>query len=106
MVLTRDFKVTLKARADADPAFRAALLSDAVKLLLSCDLDTGKAVLRSFINATVGFESLAALSGIPTKSLMRMFGPKGNPTAASLFTVISSLQKATGVQLEVTADTA
>ncbi|MCO5160779.1 MAG: transcriptional regulator [Mesorhizobium sp.] len=106
MVLTRDFKVTLKARADADPAFRAALLSEAVEQLLSGDIDTGKAVLRSFLNATVGFEELAARSGIPAKSLMRMFGPKGNPTAASLFTVISSLQKATGVQLEVTADAA
>lgn len=106
MALTRDFKQTMKTRGDADPAFRAALLSDAVERLLSGDLDTGKAVLRSFINATVGFESLAALSGIPAKSLMRMFGPKGNPTAASLFTVISSLQKATGVQLEVSADAA
>lgn len=106
MALTRDFKVTLKARADADPAFRAALLSDAVKLLLSGDLDTGKTVLRSFINATVGFEGLAKRSGIPAKSLMRMFGSKGNPTAANLFTVISALQKATGVQLEVTADAA
>lgn len=104
MVLTRDFKVTLKARADADPAFRAALLSDAVKLLLSCDLDAGKAVLRSFINATVGFESLAALSGIPTKSLMRMFGPRGNPTAANLFAVIYALQQATGVHLRVNAE--
>lgn len=106
MALTRDFKATLKARADGDPAFRAALLSDAIELLLAGDLDTGKIVLRNFIKATVGFESLAALSGIPAKSLMRMFGPKGNPTAASLFTVISSLQKATGVQLEVTADAA
>mgnify|MGYP001346161594 CR=1 FL=1 len=102
MALTRDFKATLKARADGDPAFRAALLSDAIELLLAGDLDTGKIVLRNFIKATVGFESLATLSGLPAKSLMRMFGP----TAASLFTVISALQKATGVQLEVTADAA
>lgn len=106
MALTRDFKETMKARADADPAFRAALLSDAVELLLSGDLDTGKAVLRSFINATVGFEELAERSSIPAKSLMRMFGPKGNPTAASLFAVISALQQATGVQLGVNAEAA
>lgn len=106
MALTLDFKQTMKARADGDPAFRAALLSDAVELLLSGDLDTGKAVLRSFINATVGFEKLATLSGIPAKGLMRMFGPKGNPTAASHFAVISALQRATGVKLRVNAEAA
>jgi len=106
MALTREFKHTMKARADVDPAFRAALLSDAVELLLAGDIETGKAVLRSFINATVGFEELGTSSGIPAKSLMRMFGPKGNPTAASLFAVISALQKMTGVQLEVSAEAA
>lgn len=106
MPLTRNFKDTMKACAGFDPAFRAALLSDAVELLLSGDLDTGKAVLRNFIKATIGFEELATRSGIPAKSLMRMFGPKGNPTAASLFAVISALQQATGVQLEVNAKAA
>jgi len=102
MPLTRDFKETLKARADTDPAFRAALLSDAVELLLSGEVDTGKLVLRNYINATVGFEAVSAATGTPAKSLMRMFGPKGNPTATSLFAVISHLQTATGVHLEVT----
>lgn len=102
MALTRDFKETVKARADIDPAFRAALLSDAVELLLSGEVDTGKLVLRNYINATVGFESVATGTGKPVKSLMRMFGPKGNPTASSLFAVIAHLQSATGVHLEVT----
>ena len=106
MPLTRDFKDTVKARADTDPAFRAALLSDAVELLLEGDVDTGKSVMRDFIKATVGFESLAAQTGLPPKSLMRMFGPRGNPTAASLFSVISALQRATGVQLGVSAEAA
>jgi Ribbon-helix-helix protein, copG family len=34
---------------------------------------------------------------------MRMFGPKGNPTAVNLFGVISALQERTGVHLEVRA---
>lgn len=106
MPLTRDFRESMKARADADPAFRAALLSDAVELLLEGDVDLGKSVLRDFINATVGFKTLGARAGIPPKSLMRMFGPKGNPTAASLFAVISVLQRATGVHLEISAEAA
>jgi hypothetical protein len=40
---------------------------------------------------------------MPPKSLMRMFGPKGNPTAVNLFGVIVALQAKTGVHLEVRA---
>jgi hypothetical protein len=35
-----------------------------VELLLSGDVETGKAVLRDFINATIGFERLADLFGL------------------------------------------
>lgn len=103
MPLTRDFKTTVQVRAQNDPAFRAALLSDAVELLLSGDMETGKSVLRDFINATVGFERLAEKVGTPSKSLMRMFGPRGNPRAENLFNVISQLQEETGVHLAVAA---
>ena len=103
MPLTRDFKETIKARADSDVAFRVALLTEAVELLLNGDVDTGKLVFRDYINATVGFEELAEEVGKPSKSLMRMFSMKGNPTAESLFSVISHLQKATGVHLAVGA---
>ncbi|CAN7187779.1 DNA-binding protein [Neorhizobium sp. LjRoot104] len=103
MALTREFKETVKARLDQDPAFRAALLSDAVELLLEGDLDTGKSVLRDFINATIGFEALAEKVGMPAKSLMRMFGPKGNPRADNLFNVIRQLQESSGIHLAVAA---
>lgn len=101
MPLTQDFKKTVKARAERDPKFRAALLKEAIDEMLSGDVDTGKAVLRDYINATVGFEKLAHKTGTPVKSLMRMFGPKGNPRASNLFAVIGRLQKDTGVRLEV-----
>ncbi len=101
MALTREFRETVKARAESDPAFREALLVEAVELLLEGDVDTGKAVLRNYINATIGFEELAAEVGSPSKSLMRMFSAKGNPRADNLFSVIKHLQKATGVHLAV-----
>lgn len=103
MALTREFKETVKARLDRDPAFRAALLSDAVELLLEGDLETGKSVLRDFINATIGFETLAEKVDIPAKSLMRMLGPKGNPRADNLFNVIRQLQQSSGIHLAVAA---
>jgi DNA-binding phage protein len=103
MPLTRDFKTTVKARAERDPAFREALLTEAVKLLLSGEVETGKAILRDYINATVGFEQLARETGTPPKSLMRMLGPKGNPRASNLLGVISALQQISGLHLEVAA---
>ncbi len=103
MVLTRDFKETVKARVERDPKFRAALLTEAVEQMLGGDMDAGKSVLRDYINATVGFERLAKETGTPAKSLMRMFSPKGNPRADNLFAVINRLQKASGIRLGVAA---
>ena len=60
MALTRDFKETVQARAQSDPAFRRALLQEAVECLLSGDVGTGEIVLRDYINATMGFEELGS----------------------------------------------
>jgi DNA-binding phage protein len=99
MALTRSFKETVQARVRSDPAFREALLAEGVDALLEGDLETGKALLRDFINATIGFDQLASATGAPAKSLMRMFGPSGNPNARNLFAVLDELQKHAGVRL-------
>ncbi|MGB9367064.1 MAG: transcriptional regulator [Xanthobacteraceae bacterium] len=103
MPLTREFKTTVKARAERDAAFREALLTEAIELLLAGEVETGKAILRDYIKATIGFERLAKKTGTPPKSLMRMLGPKGNPRASNLLSVISALQQASGLHLEVAA---
>ena len=69
--------------------------------LLSGDVETGKAVLRDYINATIGFQALGGLTEKSPKSLMRMFGPKGNPQARNLFRIIGFLQKQEGLRLKV-----
>ena len=58
MALTRDFKVTVRERLQRDPAFREALLTEAVDCLLSCDVETGKSLQRDYVNATIGFGEL------------------------------------------------
>ena len=103
MALTRDFKETIQARVERDSAFREELLREGVECLLSGDVDTGKAVLRDYINATIGFEALGGLTDKSPKSLMRMFGPKGNPQARNLFEIIGYLQKREGLHFEVRA---
>jgi len=103
MALTRAFKDTVLARVSSDPDFRDALLAEAVNALLEGDVDAGKTILRDYIKATVGFETLADKTGTPSKSLMRMFGPTGNPAARNFFAVIGELQRASGVTLAVRA---
>jgi DNA-binding phage protein len=101
MPLTRDFKETIQARARRDAAFRESLLKEAVDSLLSGDVETGKTVLRDYINATVGFDKLATITRKSPKSLMRMLGPHGNPQARNLFEIVAYLQKKEGVHLRV-----
>src|SRR5207249_5194943 len=60
MALTRDFKNTVAARAQRDPRFREALLTEAINAFLGGDTAAGKAILRDLVNATLGFEELAA----------------------------------------------
>ena len=101
MALTRNFKDTVKARALRDPKFRRALLEESIEAMLSGDLDTGKAMLRDYINATIGFERLAARTDKSPKSLMRMLSPGGNPRADNIFAVIKTLQRREGVEFRI-----
>src|SRR5260370_36856018 len=97
MALTHDFKDTIRARAQRDPSFRQALLCESVECIINGDLKTGKAVLRDYVNATVGFSDLEKRTRIPAKSLMRMLGPKGSASAANLTSILTALQKREGV---------
>ena len=93
MALTKDFRETIRERAQREPQFRKALLREAIELMLSGDEKTGRAILRNYINATVGFRQLEEATSIPATSLMRMFGPRGNPQAKSLLPVIAHIRK-------------
>ena len=93
MAITRDFKETVQARALQDPKFREGMLRESIECMLSGDLKTGKALLRDYVNAIVGFEQLAKMTKKDSKSLMRMLSEDGNPTASNLFDVICALEK-------------
>jgi putative addiction module killer protein len=101
MPLTHDFKETIRARAQRDPDFRHALLREAVECVINGELATGKAVLRDYVNATVGFQNLEKRTQIPAKSLMRMLGPKGSPSAANLSSILTAIQKTEGIRFEL-----
>jgi hypothetical protein len=101
MTITRSFRELVRVRVTSDAAFATALLREGVDMMLAGDVDTGKAILRDYIKSTVGFEKLGTATGTQPKSLIRMFGPRGNPQARNLFGVISYLQQQAGIELHV-----
>jgi DNA-binding phage protein len=103
MALTRDFRETVMVRAAHDPVFRAGLYEEALQALVDGDFGTARILLRDYINATLGFGALAARVGATDKSLMRMFGPAGNPHAANLAAVLRVLGEECRVGVTVEA---
>ena len=101
MAKTKSFKELVKHQVKVDKKFAAALLREGVDAMLSGDVETGKTILRDYIKATVGFEKLGQATDTPPKSLIRMFGPRGNPQAKNLFSVIGYLQKRAGMRLHI-----
>ena len=103
MPLTRSFKETVQNRARSDAEFRVELLRSALECMLEGDLETGKRLLRDYINATVGFEDVAEHLAKNPKSVMRMLSPSGNPRAENLFGIINHLRQREGVRFELIA---
>lgn len=103
MAVTKSFKELVQRRVAKDPEFATVLLREGIDTMLTGDVDTGKAILRDYIKATVGFEKLGEATDTPPKSLIRMFGPRGNPQARNLFGIIGYLQQQAGIELHVAA---
>lgn len=101
MTLTRDFKKTVVERVAQDPAFAKALLDEAATLFLSGEPETARLILRDLVNATVGFEQLAALTHKPSKSLHRMLSPKGNPSMDNLAAIFAAVKGWLKVRFDV-----
>jgi hypothetical protein len=103
MALTRDFRETVKERADRDPEFRTGLLTEAFDAIVRGEFDVAKVLLRDYINATEGFEAVGKAIKKSPKSVMRMLGQNGNPNAKNLFSVTRHLQEDAGIQFMVVA---
>lgn len=103
MVLTRDFKETVKERAVRDPAFAKAMLDEAATAFLNGEPHVARLILRDLVNASIGFETLAAETNRPSKSLHRMLSEKGNPSMDNLAAIFSAVRKCLGVAIEAHA---
>ncbi len=103
MPLTRSFRETVVKHAQEDAAFRAALVEEAARNVLDGDIETALGQLRDVVNTTMGFDALAAETGIPKTSLMRMLSDRGNPRAGNLATILKAIGQKIGVRISVHA---
>ena len=101
MGTTKDFNETVRADLQSSAEYRRATLREAVGAVISGDVETGKSVLRKYINGTLGFMVLGEAVGRSSKTLMQMLGPKGNPTITNFFEIVTYLQKVEGASLRV-----
>ena len=100
MALTRDFKETVAARVQTDPAFAQALLDEAIDLFVNGDPESSKLILRDLVNSTVGFEALAEEVHKPAKSLHRMLSHQGNPTMSNISAVFAAVKRRLNVNAQ------
>ena len=99
MALTRDFKETVAARVQNEPAFAQALLDEAITLFVNGEPESAKLILRDLVNATVGFEALADEIHKPAKSLHRMLSKSGNPTMTNVSAIFAAIKRALKVEV-------
>lgn len=100
MALTRNFKETVVQRVQNDSTFAQALLDEAATLFLNGEPEIARMMLRDLVNATIGFEQLAALTEKPSKSLHRMLSPTGNPSMDNLAAIFRAVREKLQVSLQ------
>lgn len=98
MALSRDFKETVAARIQSEPAFAQTLLDEAVTLFVNGEPESAKLILRDLVNATVGFETLAEQIHKPSKSVHRMLSKSGNPTMSNVSAIFAAVKRAASIR--------
>jgi DNA-binding phage protein len=101
MALTRDFREIVMARVRKDPEFRSELIVEATNALLEGDVETGKGLLRDYLNATESLPAIASELNMHEKSIRRMLGPKGNPTLKNFIGILKACTRMEDLKLEI-----
>ena len=91
MITTRPYSDTIIARIKREPKFAQLLYASAINAILEGEAAEGLSILRDLVNADISFKELARQTGLGEKSLHRMLGRNGNPTAHNLAAILRSV---------------
>ena len=91
------------ARAQNDNEFIAEMISEATSAFMDGDIDTGRSLLRDYLNATNSMPRIASSLKKDDKSLRRMLGPNGNPTLKNFIELLHACQHEEQIRFEVRA---
>lgn len=89
-MLTRDYRETLRERAQDEPEFGHELLKGAVRCMLNGETEVGQIILSDYIN-----------SGRCSGDLERMLNPDGDPQADNLLRIVAAMTKQENIALDV-----
>lgn len=101
MPLTKQFRETVMARARTDKEFREELIIEATNALLEGDIDTGKSLIKDYLNATEAFAAVADQLQKDEKSIRRMLGPSGNPTLKNFIGILQACSSTEHLNLKI-----
>lgn len=100
-LLHRKMSPLIFRRLRDDRTFGSVVLLEAVRALLDNDVALTKGLLRRFVDTNCGFAQLAEIAEGHPKSLIRMLGPNGNPSARRLLAILTLLADLHGVRFNV-----
>ncbi len=98
MALTRNFRDTVAARVQSDPAFAQVLLDEAIALFVNGEPESAKPILHDLVNATMGFEAVTEEIHKPSKSLHRMLSQSGYSTMSNISAVFAAIKRTPKVE--------
>jgi DNA-binding phage protein len=103
MALTKNYKETILAELQNDSEFQKATFAEAVTALEENEVAVALSMLRDLVHATITFKGLADKTGISEKSLHRMLGHRGTPTAQNIGKILRTIKEYLGLRLSVAA---
>jgi hypothetical protein len=101
MPVAKLFRETVIKRAQNDPEFRIGLITEALNEILEGDIETGKTLLRNYLNVTESIQQIARRINKSDKSIRRMVGPSGNPTLKNFIELVNACKEFEHIKVTV-----
>ena len=98
---TRDYRETLRERAQVDAEFRKEMLKGAVRCMCNGEPKIGRLLLNDCVYATIGFDELSKKTGKEHESLEHMLSRDGDPRAGDLLGIVAVVAEHEGIELDV-----